>query len=361
MKIVIRAGGHGTRLWPLSRRHKPKQFHSILNEKTLLRNTFERVYPLVESTDDIYVSCNEEYAQRLQEMIPEVPSKNFILEPEARNTGPAVALESAYLHAHDVADDEMIVTIPADDHVGNEDAFRQMVQDIDVFLKSHSEYVVAPAVVPMIPSDGYSYLSPGVQIDTVHTYAFTLIGEWLEKPDQTKSRELLRSGKHFAHVGMYMWHLGTAKRLWKHHRPHVWEDVQTVVEAMKENNGPAVHERYNTLPKETIETMLMSHVSEIVMVVDEEMQWSDVGKWQIVKHLLDEDASGNVHRGRVVSHAGAGNLVFGSDDKVIALLGMEDMIVVDTDDALLVCPADKSGEIKELLAKVKDVEDGRHL
>ncbi len=361
MKIVIRAGGHGTRLWPLSRKRKPKQFHAILGEKTMLRMTFERVLPLVEQASDIFISCNQEYVEALAEYVPEVPSSNYIVEPEARNTGAAIALETAYLAAAGVSDDEMVATIPSDDHISKPQAFREMIQDIEVFLKSHSEYVVAPAVVPGIPSDGYSYLRPGKQVDSVHSYAFTLVGEWVEKPSQVESREMLRSGNYYAHVGMYFWQLGTAQKMFKQHQAEGFAAAQATVEAMQANNPADVQAAYSAIEKDSIEHYLIGHVTEVAMVVDEEMGWSDVGKWQIVKHLLESNDAGNVHRGKVVAHEASGNLVIGSEDKMIAVLGMDDVIVVDTDDALLVCPAEKSGELKALLKHVADIEDGRHL
>lgn len=324
--------------------------------------TFDRVYPLVESTDDIFVSCNEEYVEALGTLLPEIPSKNYILEPEARNTGPAIALETAYLAAAGVADDEMVATVPSDDFIGDEGAFRMFLNDVEIFLESHPEYVVAPAVQPSVPSDGYSYLRPGVYIDTAQGHEFQLIGEWIEKPDQHSSRELLASGRYFAHVGMYLWQLGTAKKLWEQYRPQAWETAQKVVAAMSTGNGALVHETYGQLPKETIETLLMRHVTELAMSVDAKMQWSDIGKWHIVKHLLDKDGSGNAHRaGTVVEHDSTGNLVFAADDKLVAVLGVHDIVVVDTDDALLICPAERSGEIKDVLKHIEEIGASRHL
>lgn len=361
MKIVIRAGGHGTRLWPLSRKRKPKQFHSILENRVLLRMTFDRVYPLVNSCDDIYISCNEEYVEALAEIIPEIPSKNYILEPEARNTGPAIALETAFLLQQGIAEDTVVASIPSDDYIGNEEAFRMLFEDCEEFLGSHNEYLVAPAAIPTVPSDGYSYLGPGTFIGTVQSHNFTLVNEWLEKPDQVRSRELLNSGKYAAHVGMYLWCLGTAAHTWEHYQKEIWEAVQHIVEAMQKKDGAVVHEQYTKLPRESVETMLIRHLPEIAMVVDSEMHWSDVGKWQIVKHLIEKDENGNAHRGRVVSASSTGNLVMVPEGKVVAVIGMQDVVVIDTEDALLVCPAERSGEVKDLLRQIQEIENGRHL
>ncbi len=361
MKIVIRAGGHGTRLWPLSRKRKPKQFHKLFGEKTLLRQTFERVFPLVEQADDIFVSINEEYVELLAEVVPEIPSRNYILEPEVRNTGPAIALETAFLLDRGVVKDEMVATIPSDDFIGNEKAFHSMMEVVEKFLKDYSDYVVAPAVVPSLASDGFTYMSPGQLVGSVHTYNFNLVADWIEKPGQAESRELINSGRYFAHVGMYMWHLGTAENLFEKYQKEAWEHVQAAVAGMEDNDGAVVHENYTLLPKESIETFLIHHATEVAMVVDEEMQWSDIGKWQIVKHLKKVDTQGSVHDGKVVAHNSSGNFVMAPDGKVIAVVGMEDVVVVDTDDALLVCRAEHSGDVKEVLKQVKDIEDGRFM
>jgi mannose-1-phosphate guanylyltransferase len=362
MKIVIRAGGHGTRLWPLSRRHKPKQFQEIFGNKVLLRMAFERVYPLVTSCEDMYVSCNEEYVEALTQLIPEISSQNYILEPEARNTGAAIALETAYLRAHGVAEDAVVLTIPSDDYIGDESAFRMLMQDIEQFLKNHSEYVVAPSTLPVVPSDGYTYVSTGALVDETPGHSVTLLADWVEKPDQARSRELIATGRYYAHIGMYAWTMGTAARLWEQYKPEVWAAAQEAVVAMGTGDRSAVQRTYATIPAETIETMLMQHVSELATVVDTSMQWSDVGKWQTIKHLLSKNEEGNVHRGTIVSHESTGNLVFAPEGKMVAVLGMEDMIIVDTDDVLLICPAEKSGEIKSLIKKISDHADGaRHL
>lgn len=362
MKIVIRAGGHGTRLWPLSRRHKPKQFQQIFGNKVLLRMAFERVYSLVATCDDIYVSCNEEYVEALAQLIPEIPSKNYILEPEARNTGAAIALETAYLRAQGVSDDTVVLTIPSDDYIGDEGAFRMLMQDIEQFLKGHGEYVVAPSTLPVVPSDGYTYVSTGTLVDETPGHAVTLIADWVEKPDQARSRELIATGRYYAHIGMYAWTLGTACRLWEQYKPEIWALVQEAVDAMQSTNKVAVQRAYARIPAETIETMLMQHVSELATVVDTSMQWSDVGKWQTIKHLMEKNDEGNVHRGTIVSHESAGNLVFAPEGKMVAILGMKDTIVVDTDDVLLICPSEKSGELKSLIKKISDHADGeRHL
>lgn len=362
MKIVIRAGGHGTRLWPLSRRHKPKQFQTIFGNRVLLRMAFERVYSLLASCEDVYVSCNEEYVEALAELLPEVPSKNYILEPEARNTGAAIALETAYLRSQGVDEKTVIMTIPSDDYIGDEGAFRMLMQDIEQFLKDHDEYVVAPSTLPVVPSDGYTYVSTGTLVDETPGHSVTLIADWVEKPDQARSRELIATGRYFAHIGMYGWTLGTAVRLWEQYKPEIWAAAQQAVAAMSKSDSAAVHQAYAQIPSETIETMLMQHVSELTTVVDTSMQWSDVGKWQTIKHLMEKNEEGNVHRGNIVSHESAGNLVFAPEGKMVAILGMDDTIVVDTEDVLLICPAEKSGELKALIKKISDHEDGpRHL
>ncbi len=361
MKIVIRAGGHGTRLWPLSRRRKPKQFHKILGDKTLLRQTFERVFPCVKQSSDIFVSVNEEYVEALAEVLPEIPSENYILEPEVRNTGPAIALETAFLLEHGVDKDEMIATLPSDDFVSNEKAFHAMLQDVEKFLKKHDEFIVAPSAIPSVPSDGYSYMSPGELIKKVHVYDFNLVADWVEKPSQAESREMINSGRYFAHTGMYMWQLGTSAKLFKKFQKDAWEKVEQVVQAMKNNDGSKVHETYNALPKQTIESFLIHHVTEIATVSDKEMGWSDVGKWQIVKHLKKSDKDNSVHHGAVVTHKSSGNFIMAPDEKVVAVVGMEDVVIVDTEDALLVCTAEQSGDIKDVLKKVEKIEKGRFI
>lgn len=344
MKIVIRAGGVGTRLWPISRQDNPKQFQALLNDQSLIRSTVDRVKPLLKSGDDLFVSVSQRTVEKLKKEIPELSDKNIIIEPESRNTGPAICFESCIL-ARRFGEDVVVASLPSDDFISDATAFCKMLCVAERFLEKNYDYIVTPGVRPAYPDSGYSYARIGVRIDANKDASIFKVIDWVEKPTLSQCKKLIQSGKYFCHTGMYVWKLKTILDLFRKFQPKTYKVCKKLAEGGKAD--------YAKLRKITIETAITQKAPKIALVVGNKIGWSDLGKWHIIARIMPHDRNRNVTKGKVISLDTKNCLIYGLDDKLIATVGLNDMIIVQTGDALLVCPKDRSDEVKKIVEELE--------
>lgn len=344
MKIVIRAGGVGTRLWPMSRKNHPKQFQALLGERSLIRATVSRVEPLLLDKGDFYISVNREMRKKLKKEIPELSDKNIIVEPAGRNTGPAICLESCFL-ARRFGEDVIVASLPSDDYISDELSFRKMLLAAENFLKKNPDYIVTPGAKPIYPDPGYSYIKIGESLSGRGKENFFEVAGWVEKPALYQCKKLIQSGKYFYHTGMYLWKLKTVLDLFRKFQPKMY--------AVCEKIAAGLDVGYDKLDKITVESAVTAKVKKIAVVVSD-IGWSDLGKWNIIAKMIPRDQNGNVIKGKVVPLDTKDCLIYGPKDKLIAAVGLENMVVVLTEDALLVCPKEKSAEVKKIVEKLEE-------
>lgn len=333
MKIVIRAGGVGTRLWPMSRASCPKQFQALINDLSLIKNTFNRVKDLGE----VFISVHQSFVEKLKKEIPEILDENIIIEPISKNTGPAICLEVCSL-AKKIKENEIIASLPSDDFIEDEKSFRELLINIENFLKKNSEYIVVPGVMPFHPDPEYSYLKKGKEIAN----GIYEINDWVEKPESSYCKEIISSGEYFAHTGMYFWQLKTIINSFQKIQPEMYKTCSLFD-----------FKKYVNLEAQTIEKVLTSKIDKLVMSVSDKMGWSDLGKWQIIKDILPTNQGDNLVKGLTILEDTTDCLIYGLKNKLIATIGLDDMIIVDTPDALLICPKKRASEVKEIVEKIK--------
>lgn len=345
MKIVIRAGGVGTRLWPISRQDNPKQFQTIIGSKSLIRNTVDRVKSLCKNKSDLFISVSRQMVEKLKKEIPELSDENIIIEPESRNTGPAICLESCVL-AQRFGENVVVASLPSDDYISNEVAFRAMLRIAEKFLKKNSEFIVTPGAKPDYPDPGYSYIrtrTPVLQeFDSCKIFA---VVDWVEKPALHQCKKLIQSGDYFYHTGMYIWKLKTILDLFKKFQPKMYEVSKKLAAGKKAD--------YASLEKITIESAITTKASKIAVIISDKIGWSDLGKWHIVAKMLSADKNGNVVKGKVLMLDTKNCLIYGPYDRLIAAVGLDGMVIVQTKDSLLVCPKEKSDEVKKIVEELK--------
>ncbi len=344
MKIVIRAGGSGTRLWPISRRNNPKQFQAIVNDKSLIQNTVDRVKPFLKNRSDLFISVNREMAGKLKKEIPGFPRKNIIAEPAGRNTGPAICLESCLL-ARRFGEETIVASLPSDDYISDAAAFRAMLRAAENFLKKNPGYIVTPGAKPTSPDEGYSYIKIGKKLSGGGETKIFKVADWVEKPAIDRCRKLIKSGKYFAHAGMYLWKLKTVLDLFKEFQPEMFKICEKVA-------AGSLGERYAKLEKIHIESAITKKAKKIAVIVSGGFTWSDLGKWHIIKNILSA-GNKNLIKGRVLAMDTSDCLIYGPPDKLVATVGLKDLVVVLTDDALLVCPKDRAGEVKKIVEELE--------
>lgn len=352
LKIVIRAGGTGTRLWPLSTSDVPKQFVPVLSDKSLLQETFARV--AIFGVENIFVTTNSRYVDLVREQLPELSVDHIIAEPLKRNTGPGIAFETATLAGIFGDENPIIASIPSDDFVGNPEAFVTSVQAIADYLNEHERFIVMPLVTPAAVDPGYSYVRAEFGADVTAT-----ISEWVEKPDAELCRAMIGTGTWFAHTGMYFWKLNTAIAMFEHLVPLVWQRVLQIRDELATNNANAALQHAHELPIISIESMVTKLYSAKVGFLADGWHWSDVGKWTVVKELLKTDDKRNASSHDQVHFVNAhNNLVYGAQGKRVVCVGVSDLVIVDRGDHLLVCRIEEShniGTISEELSKFGNV------
>ncbi len=339
--IVIRAGGTGTRLWPLSTSALPKQFVPVFSDRTMLQETVARVAPF--GYENIFVSVNQRHADLVGVQVPEILPQNIFSEILKRNTGPAIAFEVASLLARGISGDAVVATIPADDFIAHPELFQASLQKIAAHVGAHPDEIIMPVVTPQLIDPGYSYVRANFDGD------FGPLTDWVEKPDAETCGEMIKSHSWYAHTGMYVWRLDTIKNLFETLAPQVWQQVCEVQKLLAAGDEDAARAAAAQLPIISIESLLTKQAPARAAFMAGEWGWSDVGKWPVLKELLPADESSNV-----ASHATAEfvdahrNMVHGDGKKTVVCVGVDDLIVVETDAYVLVCRADLASQVSAL-------------
>ncbi len=351
MHIVIRAGGAGTRLWPLSRQACPKQFLPVISNRTMIAATFDRVAAIA-GPDTVFISVNRALVDRLRSAVPNASAENFIIEPEARNTGPAMCLETCILLQR-LSPEAIVASLPSDDYISDEAAFHDVLEASEHFIKSHPEYIVTPAVKPEYPEVGYSYLRAGEVLENYGEEVLYRVTDIAEKPNAERCEELIESGIYYWHTGMYIWKLGRIAELYKQYQPAMFDVCTRIASLMGSTGAEAeVAELYASLEKMSIESAITDRIDSLAMSVSNRFGWSDVGKWPAVKRI-----TGEAHELTIREEA-EGNLVISTDkEKLIVLNHVDNLAVIDTGDVLLVSRLDETEAIKAVIEKLK--RDGK--
>lgn len=336
---VIMAGGRGTRFWPRSRTSRPKQFLSIAGEESLLRQTFTRLEGAFDPAH-VFVVTTADLAEACARILPELPEGNILLEPEGRNTAPCLAL--ALVQIERKVPSGVMAVLSADHWIGDREAF---VEDIDTAVK-HAAWtgdLVVFGIRPTYPETGFGY------IESEGQGAVQKVAAFREKPPREVALQYLQSGRHFWNAGMFVWTLADFRAQLQTHAPKVLAPLDAWARggARPETLGAA----YGQVPEVAIDVALMEKAREVA-VVPARFTWSDVGSWPAAIPFQEPDAEGNVAQGEVILLETRNSAFFGGR-RLIAASGVEDLIVVDDEDALLICHRDKAQSVKKIVERLK--------
>lgn len=361
MKIVIRAGGSGTRLWPISRQKKPKHFLPLLGSRSLLEEKVDELRPLLRRWSDLYISVSRPFVPLVRKLVPHLPEKNIIAEPCGRNTGPAIALETAVIEAAlRGKDDPVIASLTVDDVFSEAGRFRDTLRSAEKFLKRHPLWIVAIASSVRKPDPGLSYIEVGRTMTRSGGQKFARSKRWIEKPTGGRLTRLFKNPSVFAHTGLYVWKASTILSLFEKHAPNVYALSRSIQKYYGTSAYQKKLEKYfEAMPSVSIEETVARKAKNIAVAAGD-FGWSDTGKWYLVKDLISEGKH-NVTRGRVVAVDSEDSLIYCPRGKVAGVVGIRGLIIVDTGDALLVCPKDRSGDVKVLVDRLKEHKLNRYL
>ncbi len=355
MKIVIRAGGIGSRLWPMSRVDNPKQFQQVVGEKSMIATTHERIVSLLSQPQDLFVSVNLSMKDRLLAELPDLPAVNIIYETDTRNTGPAMCLEACYLEKF-CSPNDIIASLTSDDYISDSSAFCDLLLAAEEFVKLNPDYIITPAVKPALLDTGYSYFKAGNNLQKKGEEGIYSVIDIVEKPNYERCRELIDSGIYFCHTGMYVWRLGSIIELWQQNQPAMVEVCRQIVKLMTTGENYAeIKQLYSQLEKMTIETAITNKVKKIAMSVSNRIGWSDLGKWYVIKDILSPEEGSNLIKGKVIANKSDNNLIYSTlPKKIIATNDVSNLAIVDTGDVLFISSLEKSAEVKEIVEKLKE-------
>jgi len=345
---LIMAGGSGTRLWPCSREACPKQLLGLLSESTMLQEACQRITPLVPS-DRIFVVTNEACSDVVRRQIPQVPTDNVIGEPEGHGTGPCIGLSALYLRRLDP--EAVMAVLTADHYIEKADELRRALgAAAQVAEEGH---LVTLGIEPNRPATGYGYIQRGEKSAQANGYDVYRVEKFTEKPDLTTAQAFIESGRYYWNSGMFIWKVSTILREFEKLMPQLYAQLMEIDAALGTAEERAVLERiWSKVENQTIDYGVMERADEVA-VIPVDIGWSDVGSWATLFELLPADGEGNVVVGQHIGLDTKGCLIHGSH-RLVTTIGLEDMIVVDTEDVLLVCPKERAQEVRDLVKKLKE-------
>lgn len=348
MKVVVMAGGSGTRLWPLSRAMYPKQFLSLAADKTMLQATLDRCTGLTSSTP--VVICNEDHRFIVAEQLrTDKITANIILEPMGKNTAPAIAL--AALYAMKAEQDPVLLVLAADHVIQQKNVFQQQVKK--AALLAEKGYLVTFGIVADKPETGYGYIQRGENIEGHEGYR---VKGFVEKPNQAKATEYLQSGEYYWNSGMFMFRASSYINELKKYRPDILAACELAMgNTQKDMDFVRVDKaEFQQCASESIDYAVMEKTSNSV-VVPLDAGWSDVGSWSSLWEVSQKDENHNTTKGDVLLHDTHNSFVL-STSRLVATVGLNNIVVVETKDAVLVADKDKVQEVKKIVDQLKSAE-----
>jgi mannose-1-phosphate guanylyltransferase len=346
---VIPAGGSGTRLWPLSRSTRPKFLLPLLGQQSLLQQTFDRLLRLTDP-HHIVVVCGPAHVAAIARQLPDLPSGNIIVEPAPNGTGPALALATALIARQDP--DAIMGSFAADHDVTEPESFENAVRT--AIAAARGGDLVTIGLNPTRPETGYGYIerTDTVLIETAIGTAYRA-ARFIEKPDLETAESYLEAGTFLWNAAMFTWQVGTLLRELERQQPEIFEGVQTIANAWDSRLRERVTaSTWPTLPNITIDHGIMEH-AEHVAVVPAEMGWSDVGDWNGLGEMIEQDALGNSVKGDLLQIDTTNSVIWSETGRMVAMVGLDNIIVVDTDDALLVIDRNKSQDVRQVVDRLK--------
>lgn len=353
MKTVILAGGTGTRLWPMSRQKKPKQFQNLIGEESMLIKTIKRLK--FQKPEDIFVSTNSEYQDIvLEQTAGLIPKKNIIIEPALRDTAPCIGLIAQTL-AH--RDPHCVMAVIYADHLIQDIEELQQKLEIAEQLAIKEDTLNIIEVKAMFPNVNLGYVKIGEQIKKIRGVPIYGFEKFVEKPDLSTAKKFLRSQSYLWNTGLFVWKVSTILDKFKKFQPKTYAILQKISKHMgKKTFSESLIKLYPQCQKISIDYAIMEKVDpKEVRIIPADLNWNDIGTWESIwSEMHDyESAEKNVTKGKVVTLETQNSLIYADGKKIIATIGLENLIIVDTPDALLVCHKDKSHQIKQIVEQLK--------
>lgn len=359
---VIMAGGGGTRLWPLSRKNKPKQMLRIIGGKTLFQMAVNRLLPIIPAQRILVVTVVEQ-ASQLQEQAPDIPVENYLMEPEPKGTASVIGL--AAIHLQHKAPGSVMAVVTADHFIENENRFRELLSA--AYSVAMQDELVTLGITPTHAATGYGYIQRGEKIGQFNGFSVYRALTFKEKPHSDLADQYLQSGEYSWNSGMFVWKVTRILQEFERHMPALRNGLRRIQDSLGQADQRfEFDEVWKGLKAETIDYGVMERSDRVCVIPAEKLGWLDIGGWDRIFEMLEPDIHGNLLlAGETVSIDVSHSLVYQDNQsgkrRLIAMIGMRDMIVVDTEEILLVCPRHRAEDVKAIVKLLSENEKKGYL
>lgn len=350
---LVLAGGGGTRLWPKSRNKTPKQFLRLVDDKTMIQMTVQRINQII-PWEKIIVITNQLYIDEIKKQLPELPIENIVAEPEKRDTALAMLVGALFAKSKDP---EAVVLNCASDHVvGNDSEFIKVMKAASQVATDH-DYLVSVGITPTRPATGFGYIKIGQDLKKINKgLALFKVDSFTEKPNRPTAQAFISTGKYFWNANMYVWQAKKIQTAFERYMP----DLAVATGSLEKMDTKDFHAALPTIYKnaQTISIdYAISEKTDNLVLIPGDFGWNDVGDWKVVFDLSKQNLEGNVlisdsNQGQSLAIQSSGNLIH-TDDRLIALVGVNDLVIVDTEEILMIVPKNSSQDVKKLVEKLK--------
>lgn len=346
---VVMAGGAGTRFWPRSRADRPKQLLSLVTEKALLVETVHRLGGLIDGPQ-IHVITNASYADRIREMLPEVPKGQVVAEPCGRDTAPCIGLAASLIHRQDP--DGVMAILPADHVVEPETAFREALGAANSVIEASPSTLLTFGVAPNRPATGYGYIERGEVRGEVGGTPWYGVNSFREKPDLETAGKMIEAGNFLWNAGIFVFRASAILERLQRFLPELSKMLPSVADELLKT-GEIEEATFAALPRISIDYGVLEKDDD-VGVMEAPFQWDDVGSFAALTRVLETDSEGNCVLGSATILESEGNVIIADEDHHIAIMGARDLVVVHSSDATLVCRKEDAERVKDIVSKLTD-------
>ena len=334
--ILIMAGGKGTRFWPKSTEEKPKQFINLIEDRTMIQLTVDRVRNIV-PIEKIFVATGEKYIDLVKEQIPDLPNKNIIVEPVGRNTAPCILLASLYIKQ--IYNDCNIAVLPSDHLIKNEKLFLDTLKTANHFVKDNKESIVTIGITPDRPETGYGY----IKYDKIDKKNVVKVDRFVEKPDFEKAKQYLDSKEYLWNAGMFIFNIDYMLKELENNYSETYELLQQLPSIYDENYNKILKEIYPKSESISIDYAVMEK-SKNIYVIPSDFGWDDIGTWKSLERYIKEDENKNYIKGQASTYNSSNNILY-SENKKIVVIGLDNIFCVESDNMIVIGPKDHMEEL----------------
>ena len=344
---LIMAGGKGTRFWPLSTEDNPKQFLNLIGKESMIQMTVSRLKELI-PMERIFVVTDQKYEQLVNEHLPALPAENIIIEPIGMNTAPCIALSAMLIEKK--FPNATLAVLPSDHLIEDEELFRKTLDAANLFVEINPNAIVTLGMSVTRPEVGYGYIKYQQKLESIYELDIHQVERFVEKPDVETATQYMNEGNYLWNGGMFIWKGQNVINLTKNHLPNTFEILQEIVQSKQEIFKQVLFKKYPLVDSISVDYGIMEKANEIC-VIPSNFGWDDIGSWLSLERYRETDEHDNILDGRIKALNSKGNIIV-TKTKPMVLCGVENLILVETDDVVMVMKKDDVGKINELRSSI---------